>query len=240
MLKVFVVDDEIVIREGIRNCFPWEENGYQLVGEAPDGEIALSMLQDIKPDILITDIKMPFMDGLVLCRKITQTMPWVHVVILSGYDDFSYAKEAISLGVREYLLKPVSAYDLGQVLERISQSIDEERRQQADYEELKRQLVSSTRLMQEKWLLELLLGAPAQSVLAQAKSLDIPLSSYWFRVMLIAAGEKDDMLLVRAHVQRLSSGLDGRVLLCEAGGHIAAMVMGDSDEDLEERAFAFA
>ena len=99
MYKVFLVDDEIVVREGIRSNFPWEETQFVLAGEAPDGEIALSMLQDVKPDILITDIRMPFMDGLELCRQVSRTMPWVYIVILSGYDDFAYAREAISLGV---------------------------------------------------------------------------------------------------------------------------------------------
>lgn len=240
MHKVFVVDDEIVIREGIRNAFPWEESGFALSGEAPDGEIALSMLQDIKPDILITDIKMPFMDGLTLCRKIVHTMPWVHVVILSGYDDFAYAKQAISLGVKEYLLKPVSAVELEKVLRRIGQSIEEERRQQVDYEAMKRQLASSTRFMQEKWLLEMILGAPAQSVIQQAAALKINLTGRWFRVMLIAGGEGDDMFLVRAQVQRLAEGSGGMIFLCETGGRIAAVVLGESDEDLEERAFAFA
>ena len=99
MIKVFLVDDEIVIREGIRNTFPWEEYGYTLVGEAPDGEIALPMIRDANPDILITDIRMPFMDGMALCREVKRQMPWVSVIILSGYDDFAYAREAISLGV---------------------------------------------------------------------------------------------------------------------------------------------
>ena len=89
MYKVFLVDDEIVVREGIRSNFPWEETEFRLVGEAPDGEIALSMIQDEKPDILITDIRMPFMDGLELCRRVSQSMPWVYIIILSGYDDFS-------------------------------------------------------------------------------------------------------------------------------------------------------
>lgn len=109
MVKVFLVDDEIVIREGIRNSFPWEESGYTLVGEAPDGEIALPMIRDANPDILITDIRMPFMDGMQLCREVKRQMPWIGVVILSGYDDFTYARQAISLGVKEYLLKPVTA-----------------------------------------------------------------------------------------------------------------------------------
>ena len=94
MYKVFLVDDEIVIREGIRNSFPWEENGFTLVGEAPDGELALQTMQDVKPDILITDIRMPFMDGMQLCEAVSHTMPWVQIVILSGYDDFTYAQQA--------------------------------------------------------------------------------------------------------------------------------------------------
>ena len=125
MYKVFLVDDEIVIREGIRNSFPWEENGFTLVGEAPDGELALQTMQDVKPDILITDIRMPFMDGMQLCEAVSHTMPWVQIVILSGYDDFTYAQQAISLGVKEYLLKPVSAQELLEVLQRIAGRIRE-------------------------------------------------------------------------------------------------------------------
>ena len=68
MYKVFLADDEVVVREGIRSSFPWETSNFVLAGEAPDGEIALSLLREIKPDILITDIRMPFMDGLELCR----------------------------------------------------------------------------------------------------------------------------------------------------------------------------
>ena len=104
MVKVFLVDDEIVIREGIRTSFPWENTEYVLVGEAPDGEMALPMIRDTKPDIVITDIRMPFMDGMELCRAIRRLMPWIGIIILSGYDDFEYARQGIQLGVREYLL----------------------------------------------------------------------------------------------------------------------------------------
>ena len=117
MTKVFLADDEIVIREGIRTSFPWSETDYQLVGEAPDGEIALSMIRDTKPDILITDIRMPFMDGLELCRIVRRQMPWIGIIILSGYDEFEYARQAIQLGVKEYMLKPITAQELRQVLE---------------------------------------------------------------------------------------------------------------------------
>ena len=80
MYKVFLVDDEIVVREGIRSNFPWEETDFVLAGEAPDGEIALSMIQDIKPDILITDIRMPFMDGLQPVSYTHLTLPTILLV----------------------------------------------------------------------------------------------------------------------------------------------------------------
>ena len=98
MYKVFLVDDEIVVRESIRNI-NWDDTPFIFSGEAPDGEMALSMVQDIKPDILITDIKMPFMDGLELSAVLKRTMPWIKIIILSGHDEFSYAKQAISIGV---------------------------------------------------------------------------------------------------------------------------------------------
>ena len=158
MYKVFLVDDEIVIRENIRSSFPWEASGFTLVGEAPDGEIALQTMQDVKPDILITDIRMPFMDGMQLCEAVSHTMPWVQIVILSGYDDFAYAQQAISLGVKEYLLKPVSAQELLEVLERIAGRIREERRAQADLLRIKRQLASSSAFLREKLLSEALSG----------------------------------------------------------------------------------
>ena len=129
MMKVFLVDDEIAIRENLRNSFAWEENGFQLVGEAPDGEMALPMIRDLNPDILLTDIRMPFMDGMALAGKVRRTMPWVGIIILSGYDDFSYARQAIALGVREYLLKPVTAGELKDALTRIAEALHEERRE---------------------------------------------------------------------------------------------------------------
>ena len=94
--------------------------------------------------------------------------------------------------------------------------------------------------MQEKLLLELLSGASGEAVLNQARKLRVNLLARRYRVMLIAAGEGDDMLLVRAHVQRLAEGSGGAVHLCETGGRLAAIVLGDSADDLEERAFAFA
>ena len=105
MLKTFLVEDEVVIREMIKKMIPWEQYGFELAGEASDGEMALPLILKSKPDLLITDIKMPFMDGLTLCKLVKKELPDIKIVILSGYDDFNYAKQAINIGVEDYLLE---------------------------------------------------------------------------------------------------------------------------------------
>ena len=99
MVKVYLVEDEIIIRQSIKNSIDWEKEGYEFVGDASDGELALPVILKEKPDILITDIRMPFMDGLELSRMVKAELPDIKIVILSGYDDFEYAKQAIKIGV---------------------------------------------------------------------------------------------------------------------------------------------
>lgn len=121
MLKIFLAEDEIVMREGIRNNIAWQEERFEFVGEASDGELAYPMIQKLKPDILITDIRMPFMDGLELSRIVKQELPDTSILILSGYGEFDYAKEAISIGVEDYLLKPVTSAQLLEAIRRIAE-----------------------------------------------------------------------------------------------------------------------
>ena len=112
MLKVFLVDDESVIREGLRDNIPWEQYGYRFVGEATDGEMALPLIRKTMPDVLITDIKMPFMDGLSLSKIVSSEFPKMKIIIISGYDDFEYARQAIEVGVEQYILKPITKLSL--------------------------------------------------------------------------------------------------------------------------------
>ena len=128
MIKVFLVEDEIVMREGIKKNIPWEREGFEFVGDASDGELAYPLIQKSKPDILITDIKMPFMDGIELSRLVKKDMPDIKIIFLTGYDEFAYAKEAISIGVAEYLLKPITSAQLIEVLHKVEASILEERK----------------------------------------------------------------------------------------------------------------
>ncbi len=156
--SVFLVEDEIVAREGMRANVGWGACGFELCGEAADGELALPQLEQLKPDLLITDIRMPFMDGLQLCRLVRERLPQTKVIIVSGYDEFSYAQEAITLGVTEYLLKPISAQDVMQALQRIRQQLDQERADAQRRQQLEQQLIASRPLLQEHFLLELVLG----------------------------------------------------------------------------------
>ena len=109
MLKVFLVEDESVIRDGLRDNIPWEQYGFRFVGEAADGEMALPLIRKARPDVLITDIKMPFMDGLSLSRIVSKEFPKMKIIIISGYDDFEYARQAIEVGVDQFL--PVAHVD---------------------------------------------------------------------------------------------------------------------------------
>ncbi|MCE5343685.1 MAG: response regulator [Eubacteriales bacterium] len=244
MYKVFLADDEIVVREGIRSNFPWEQTDFVLAGEAPDGEMALAMLQDMKPDILITDIRMPFMDGLELCRAVSATMPWMYIVILSGYDDFAYAREAISLGVKEYLLKPVSGQELLQVLNHLADCIREDKRRQANLRTFRDQLASSGQLLKERLLSDLIAGAPEADVMERARALQMGLVAGRYLMMVIELGQEtvsaEETRAAESVLRRLLESSGGTVCLCQAQGRFTMLVMGDDNNDIEERTYGLA
>jgi len=245
MMKVFLVDDEIAIRENLRNTFPWEEKGYQLVGEAPDGEMALPMLRDLNADILLTDIRMPFMDGMKLCEEVQRTMPWVERIILSGYDDFDYARKAISLGVREYLLKPVTAAELEEALGRVSRAIEEKRRDRERLTALRARLSSGNQFLRDKLLASLYSeeGDPEddQALLRQMRELGVNLTARCYAVIdLSFSAEGEEKAACRSALLSLAEMSGGNIHVCGAPKGARALVLGDNPEDTEERAYSFA
>ena len=245
MTKVFLVDDEIAIRENLRNSFPWEEKGYQLVGEAPDGEMALPMLRDLNADILLTDIRMPFMDGMKLCEEVQRTMPWTERIILSGYDDFSYARKAISLGVREYLLKPVTAGELEAALDRVRRQIEEKRRDRENLTALRERLSSGNQFLRDKLLASLFTeeGDPEDddALRDQMRALGVNLTASCYTVIDIAFGaEGERRLACRNALSSLAEMSGGGVQVCSSPKGARALVLGDRPEDTEERAYSFA
>jgi len=191
--KVFLVEDEIAAREGIRDAIDWQAIGFEFCGEASDGEMALPRIQESKPDVLITDIKMPFMDGLQLSKIIREHMPWVKVIILSGYDEFAYAQIALKLGVTEYLLKPVSSVDIIDVLKRVAVSLDREKTEREHLKQLKSQVEYNVQLRREQVLLRLVMGGISSGdAIEQGQQLGLNLVASYYLVMLIKIELCDD------------------------------------------------
>src|SRR5215212_8480893 len=186
--KVFLVEDEIVTREGIRDTVDWSAAGYQFCGEAPDGEIALPLIYERRPETVITDIKMPFMDGLQLCRILRETLPATKIIILSGHDEFKYAQEAIQIGVTEYLLKPIIPQELLMALRKVARRIDEEHQTSAHLQALQAQMISQRSMLRERCLLDLVTGnSSAADFIEQAQGLEIDLLAPWYQVLVIRA-----------------------------------------------------
>ena len=185
MLKVFLVEDEFVIREGIKNNIDWKAHGYEFCGEAGDGELAYPMIQKLRPDIVITDIRMPFMDGLELSRLIRKELPDTEIIILSGYQEFEYAKEAIKLGVAQYLSKPINGEELVAELDELSTKIEEKRRAQQIRERYQQEMEENNLRERKKLFQELVTGEnTVAELLEAAEGLGIDLSAPWYNIIL--------------------------------------------------------
>jgi two-component system response regulator YesN len=183
--KVYLVEDEVTTREGIRDNVDWQSAGFELCGEAPDGEIALPQIEVAQPDVLITDIKMPFMDGLQLCKIIREHMAWMKIIIISGYSDFQYAQAAIKLGATEYLLKPVSVNDLETILKKMAVSLDQEESERTYLKQLSRQMEDNLYHQREKFLLRLVTGGESSaSAIEQSQELGLNILSPYYLVIL--------------------------------------------------------
>ncbi len=190
--KVFFVEDEIVTREGIRDNVDWKANGFEFCGEAADGEIALPLLQTARPDVLITDIRMPFMDGLQLCKIVRERMPSIKIIILSGHDEFEYAQKAIELGVTEYLLKPVTVNNINLSLQRIAALLFQERKEQKALEDLQKQVDENQDALRERLLLKLVVGAISSTdAVEQGQLLGLDIIARCYLVVILKAELED-------------------------------------------------
>ena len=242
-MKVFLVDDEVVIREGIRESFPWDETPYTLVGEAPDGEMALPMIRDTNPDIVITDIKMPFMDGIELCRMLRAQMPWIGIIILSGYDEFEYARQCLQLGVMEYLLKPIDSEELRKNLDKVRVRLEEEKKQREHAESLRARIHGQAdgRFLKEKLIGTLYsdeaMKEDAENTLKQLHAMGSPMTASCYVVVDAAFSpvEKGQDLAFN-----LAEGSGGVVHASGSRTGTRLLILGDTAQDTEERAYAFA
>ncbi|MCL1897164.1 MAG: response regulator [Clostridiales bacterium] len=139
MYRVLIVEDEPVVRRGLENCIDWGEFGFAICGRAADGLEALELVKGNCPDLVITDVKMPNMDGIALSQKIREAYPKTEIVIISGYDEFAYAQSAIHIGVYEYLLKPTEKGNLENVLKGVYNRLKKKQEFDDNYSHMLRQ-----------------------------------------------------------------------------------------------------
>lgn len=187
MFKVFLVEDEIVMREGIRKNIQWEQYGFEYAGDAPDGELALPLIRQIQPDLLITDIKMPFMDGLALSELIRKELPRTKIVIISGYDDFAYAQQAIRMGVEQYLLKPVIKEKLVELLISLEKKMEAEQQQLEYLTMFQREAQEYEVFSRRRFFEQIVTGGLSVSEISEtAKTLDIELNAPYYNILLFS------------------------------------------------------
>ncbi|MDR2631461.1 MAG: response regulator [Spirochaetaceae bacterium] len=171
-----LVDDEPEIREGIRDTIPWEELGFSFAGACANGFEALELAERIRPDVVMTDINMPFMDGLTLADRLLSALPDTKVLIISGYDDFEYARKALRLQVYDYIVKPITPGEFKAALLKLKQTLDEEQENRQDLEHIKKQLAESIPLLRERFLTRLIEGKLDRSSLPERFAyFDLPL-----------------------------------------------------------------
>lgn len=156
MYKILIVDDEELVRNAIISKLNWQEIGFDVIEQAEDGEQAYELALKLKPDVILTDIRMPFMDGLELAEKLVVELPNSKIVILSGHDEFEYAQEAIKLGVLDYILKPIHSVKLTELLSNIVNTIKSGEIEEQKLVKLKSQLHQSLPLLKEKFFITLI------------------------------------------------------------------------------------
>lgn len=156
---VVVADDEDELREALCRMLPWEELGFSLVGSANNGLDALELVEKLEPDLLMTDIRMPFISGIELARQVREIRPFMHIAFLSGFDDFEYAKQAIQYNIVSYMLKPLTMEGLQKELVQIREKMD------AQFERFREQ--TQLQAERENFLIPLLLDEYPQQTLSE-------------------------------------------------------------------------
>ena len=155
LYRIMLVDDEEEVRKAMIHKMDWEALGFTVTGDAENGEDALEKLEQLEPDVIMTDIRMPYMDGLTFIARVREQYPFIKILILSGYDDFEYAKQAIKLNVTEYILKPVNGEELAEILRKVRISLDEEIEQRRNISILQESYLGNLPILREVFLNDL-------------------------------------------------------------------------------------
>ncbi|MBE1444961.1 response regulator transcription factor [Paenibacillus sp. OAS669] len=177
MWKVLIVDDDFQVLEGMRKAIPWEQLDAEWVGEAMDGEEGLAAIRAAKPDIVITDIYMPVMNGLEMIEQLRNEQFAGEILILSGYSDFQYARQALRLQVTDYLSKPITVAELRTVMERVIKELEAKEWKKLEQEEIRRRLRLYEPFVQKEWLKSVVTGTFDRELADE--SLRLSDKAYW-------------------------------------------------------------
>lgn len=186
---LLVVDDEDLIRGAVTTLIDWKSLGFSHIYEAEDGEEALRICHSSKVDLVLTDVVMPFMDGMELTRILREQFPQIHIVILTGHEEFDYAKQSIYYGVKNYILKPVGKESLFREMQAICDSLHIENKQKQYIANMRSQLHQSLPLLREKFLYSLVCTSYRKGKENQKRiaNLEIPLYSQQYLVGIVEA-----------------------------------------------------
>lgn len=212
--KVMLVDDEEAVREAIARKLAWEEIGFQVVAMAENGEDALEKAEQYAPDVVMSDICMPFMDGLTFCKKMKELMPGTKIIFFSGYDEFEYAKEAIRLEAEEYILKPIDAQELQEIFIRIKKNLDEELDRRRNVDRLKRYYEESIPMLQDQLIIGLLEGRIANAGWMERSVAEygLKLEAAFYMVGVIQSDEEEGSNLRAVSIKQLvDEQLEGKI-----------------------------
>ena len=239
MYQVFVVEDELLIRQSIRNVIENMPGPYALCGEASDGEMALSMMQDLMPDIVLTDIRMPFLDGFELIRHAKAMMPWLKIVIISGYGDFEFAQKAISLGVDQYLLKPIRPPELMKAIEDMARRIEADKQQRTSAQGYDNNEVQHA--LRQHFMQQLLYGGlHTSTLLERAHALRLDVVSPCYQLVLFSFGpEQLDYRLLQITVRNLLERLNFPLYFFSEANLLTVLCDGRDQASLSESVYQF-
>lgn len=244
MYKLILVDDEVEVRKGIIQKIEWQKYGFEVIGEAENGKEALDIIEKEIPDVVVTDIRMPIMDGMELAAILRERFPTVRIIILSGFDEFKYAQQAVKLDIVEYVLKPVTSKDMLEILTKIKAQIDEEVSHKEDIKSLRLHYVKSLPIMRDKFLTSLItMPMKKAEINDKIKAYELNLNGKGFAAAAISIDSnsikggnftQEDSELVRYAVLNIAEEIINRISLGTAFIHndyVVVLVRFDTNDN---------
>ncbi|SDC16265.1 two-component system, response regulator YesN [Paenibacillus sp. UNCCL117] len=256
MFRLVIIDDEPTVRHGLMTYFEWDKYGIEVVGEADDGDVGLELIERLKPDLVLTDVRMPHMDGIRLSHEIKARFPAMKIVFVSGHDDADYLKSALKVNAVDYIFKPVDRLELAAVVERVVNELQEAEQERTYIVDMQVKLTESMPLLREKFLMSLIRDGIKHPGRIQDRldflGLDLPLEAvYWTIVVKIddsaqvaaARSERDQQLLsysILNIVQELIGKHMRGYVFENRGGEFVGILRMDEEDAQEELLLAVA